>query len=140
MKSHAPLLLFAFLVLTGCAVPANQAVLDTGSESQVRMRQVQTRYFETADKKKTLESVIATLQDLGFVIDKASFELGTVSATKLSGYRIRMNVNVTPRGADRMVVRANAQYNVQPIEDPIPYQQFFAALSKSMFLQAHLDE
>lgn len=140
MKSHAPLLLCAFLMLTGCAVPANQAVLDTGGESQVRMRQVQTRYFETTDKKKTLESVIATLQDLGFVIDKASFELGTVSATKLSGYRIRMNVNVTPRGADRMVVRANAQYNVQPIEDPVPYQQFFAALSKSMFLQAHLDE
>ncbi|MEG2172614.1 MAG: hypothetical protein RRY29_05075 [Desulfovibrionaceae bacterium] len=139
MKSFVGSYFLACLLLTGCAVPANQGVLDTGGESQVRMRQVQTRYFETGDKKKTLESVIATLQDLGFVIDKASYDLGTISATKLSGYRVRMNVNVTPRG-ERMMVRANAEYNAQPMADPTTYQQFFAALSKSMFLQAQLDE
>ena len=51
-----------------------------------------------------------------------------------------MTVNVTPRGKDQMTVRANAQYNVTPIQDPAPYQSFFNALSKSMFLQAHLEE
>lgn len=140
MKSYALILVLSCSLLGGCVVAANKGVLDTGGESQLQARQMQTRYFDTADKKKTLESVIATLQDLGFVIDKASYELGTISATKLSGYRLRMNVNVSPRGAERMMVRANAQYNMQAIDDPVPYQQFFDALAKSMFLQAHLDE
>ena len=51
-----------------------------------------------------------------------------------------MTVNVTPRGASQMTVRASAQYNVTPIEDPVTYQSFFNALSKSLFLQAHLEE
>jgi hypothetical protein len=33
-------------------------------------------------------------------------------------------------------VRANAQYNVTPVEDAKFYQQFFAAFSKAMFLEA----
>jgi len=36
--------------------------------------------------------------------------------------------------------KANAQYNIQIVTDPMPYQQFFDALSKSMFLQADIDE
>lgn len=139
MKSYALIALVCCVLLGGCAVAPNKGVLDTGGESSLQARQMQTRYFDTKDKKKTLESVIATLQDLGFVIDKASYELGTISATKLSGYRLRMNVNVTARG-ERMMVRANAQYNMQAIDDPVPYQQFFNALAKSMFLQAHMDE
>jgi hypothetical protein len=35
-----------------------------------------------------------------------------------------------------MLVRANAQYNVTPVEDPKPYQDFFNSLGKSLFLQA----
>jgi hypothetical protein len=127
-------------VLAGCVSSGTKSVLDAGGESQLRLRQIQTRYFDTADKRATLESVIATLQDLGFVIDKASYELGSVSATKLSGYQLRMTVNVMPRPGDRMTVRANAQYNIQAVTDPQPYQQFFDALSKSMFLQAHLED
>jgi hypothetical protein len=33
-------------------------------------------------------------------------------------------------------VRANATYNMKAIEDPVVYQQFFAALEKSLFLTA----
>lgn len=139
MKRYS-LLLALLLAISGCVASAKDGVLDSRGDSQLQLRQIQTRYFDTTDKKKTLECVIATLQDLGFVIDKASFDLGTVTATKLSGYSIRMSVNVTPRGDSRMTVRANAQYNVQAINDPRPYQQFFDALSKSLFLQAHLDE
>ncbi len=133
------LILLCVCFLSGCVASAKQAIMDTNSESQVQLRQMQTRYFDSTDKKKTMESVIATLQDLGFIIDKASFDLGSISATKLQGYNLRMTVNVMPRG-QRMVVRANAQYNVQVVTDPVPYQQFFDALSKSMFLQAHIDE
>lgn len=133
-------LLACSVALFGCPASGTKGVMDMGGESQVKLRQIQTRYFDTDDKRMTMESVMATLQDLGFVIDKASYELGSVSATKLAGYRLRMTVNVMPRGGDRMTVRANAQYNTQAITDPIPYQQFFDALSKSLFLQAHLEE
>ena len=128
------------VLLAGCAASAQQGVFDAGGESQLKLRQMQTRVFDTNDKKMMMESSIATLQDLGFVIDKASFDMGSISATKLAGYHVRMTVTVIPRSGNRMAVRANAQFNIQVIDDPQPYQQFFDALSKSIFLQAHLDE
>ena len=133
-------LLILCVSLTACAASGTKGIMDVGGESQMKLRQIQTRYFDTADKRATMESVIATLQDLGFIVDKASYELGTVSATKLSGYQLRMSVSVMPRQGDRMTVRASAQYNIHAVTDPQPYQQFFEALSKSMFLQAHLEE
>lgn len=139
MKKFPLALLVALALLAGCQT-AQKNILDSDGESQVKLRAMQTRYFETDDKKKTLQTVIATLQDLGFVIDKASFDLGSVSATKLHGYRIRMTVTAIPRGEGQMTVRANAQYNIEPITDPVMYQQFFDALSKAMFLTAHTDE
>ena len=53
----------------------------TAGGSQVELRQMQTREYETLDKRGTLRSIVATLQDLGFVIDKADYELATISAT-----------------------------------------------------------
>ncbi|MFH1914990.1 MAG: hypothetical protein ABIK45_12055 [Pseudomonadota bacterium] len=76
----------------------------------------------------------------GFVNDRISPELGSISATELHGYTVRMTVVVIPRGEDQMTVRASAQYNIEPIRDPVIYQQFFDALAKGMFLTAHTDE
>jgi hypothetical protein len=92
--------------------------------------------FDTNDRNRLLRTIIVTLQDLGFVIDDADEILGTVSATKLKGYVLRITVSVRPRGDKQMIVRSNAQYNLQTVEDPEPYQQFFAALSKALFLEA----
>lgn len=123
------------LFLSGCVATMNQQVLDSGSESQLQKRSYQTRSFDTEDKEKVLRAVIATLQDLGFVIDRADLTLGSVSATKLDVYQLRITVSVRQRG-DQSLVRANAQYNITPVEDPKPYQDFFDSLSKSLFLQA----
>lgn len=71
------------------------------------------------------------------MVDKADDVLGSISGTKLDGYSLRMTVTIRPRGETQTLIRANAQYNITPVEDPIPYQQFFAALEKSMFLTAH---
>ncbi len=139
VKKRIPLALIALsavLMLAACQADSKQQVLAV-TKSQVELRSFQTRAFDTTDKEKTLRTVMATLQDLSFVLDKADAVLGTVSGTKLDGYQLRITVTVRPRGETQMLVRANAQYNVMAVEDPEPYQQFFAALERAMFLTAH---
>jgi len=127
--------IFILSFLLSCQNTSKQLLAT--SESQVKLRQIQSRTFDTTERKKTLRTVIATMQDLGFVIDKADETLGTVSGTKLDGYSLRLTVMVRPRGKTQLLVRANAQYNVMAVEEPEPYQQFFASLEKAMFLTAH---
>lgn len=131
------LVLLALVGLQGCATPKEQLL---GAEEQVKLRSMQSRAFDTTDKQTTLRTIIATMQDLGFVIDKADETLGTISGTKLDGYALRLTVSVRPRGENQLVVRANAQYNIQAVEDPKPYQNFFTSLEKAMFLTAHAIE
>jgi len=133
--TNALLALSLLAMFTGCA-STSERLLDS-DVSQVRIRSIQTRSFDTSDKEKTLRTVIATMQDLGFVIDKADLVLGSVSGTKLDHYSLRMTVTVRPRGKSQLLVRANAQYNVKPVMDAAPYQNFFNSLEKATFLTAH---
>lgn len=133
MKNLA-LIAIGTLLVTGCAAPTG---VITAGGSQVELRQMQSRDYETLDKRGTLRSVVATLQDLGFVIDKADYDLATISATKVQSYEIRMTVTVRQREGDRLSVRANARFNENPIEDPKAYQDFFTSLDKAMFLTLH---
>jgi hypothetical protein len=132
-------ILLSLSLLSGCAT-TNQRVLDSGDETQLQKRSYQSRIFDTADKEKVLRATISTLQDLGFVIDRADLMLGSVSGTKLDVHQTKITVSVRPKGNDRMLVRANAQFNITPIEDPKHYQDFFASLEKSLFLTAHAGE
>ncbi len=134
LRKVALFLIVATPLLFGC-VPPNQRILDS-DQSQVQLRQIQSRAFDTTDRRLTLRTAIQTLQDLSFVVDKADLDLGTISGTKLDGYALRITVSVMPRGKKQLIVRANAQYNIEPVTDPEPYQQFFAALEKAMFLTA----
>ena len=133
-RYQVPFILCAAL-LGGCVSSLDQ-VTKTG-QSAVQMRSYQERAFDTADKQQTLRSVIATLQDLNFVLDKADLDLGMVTATKLSGYDLRVTVTVRPRGDTQMLVRMNAGYEEEPVKDLKFYRDFFAALEKAMFLTAH---
>jgi len=128
-------LLVVLIMLISCAPSTKQVLATKGS--QVKLRSIQTRAFDTTERDKMLRTVIATLQDLGFIVDKADNVLGAVSATKLDRYTLRMTVSIRPRGESQLLVRANAQYNITAVEDPEPYQQFFDALSQAIFLTAH---
>ena len=134
---YALLIVSALISFQACATPKEHLL---GAEEQVKLRAMQSRSFDTTDKKKTLRTIIATMQDLGFVIDKADETLGTISGTKLDGYSLRLSVSARPKGESQIIVRANAQYNIMAVEDPIPYQNFFTALEKSIFLTAHAIE
>jgi hypothetical protein len=125
----------AAVLLTACQSNGWQQILGA-RQSAVELRSYQTRAFDTTDRLKTLRTVIATLQDLGFVIDEADATLGAVTATKLNGYQLRMTVTVRERDSAQLLVRANAQYEAMAVETPGPYQQLFEALQKAMFLTA----
>ena len=82
----------------------------------------------------TMRSVIATLQDLGFTIDHADVELGTITATRLHEYTMRMTATVVEKGDARISVRTNARIDEKSVTDPATYQDFFVVLDKAMFL------
>jgi hypothetical protein len=124
--------LTGLLSLAGCATttPTNIA----GSGTQLETRQIQTREYDTLDKAMTMRSVIATLQDLGFTIDQADAELGTITATRLHEYTMRMTVTVVQKQGDQISVRANARIGENAVTDAATYQDFFVVLDKAMFL------
>ena len=130
------LLITACTFLSGGCATNQQQILAT-DQSQVALRNIQSRAFDTTDKKLMLRSVINTMQDLDFLIQDSSLDLGTVTGQKYSGMVIvKMSVMVRERNAKQLLVRANAEYGVKAVEDPKTYQDFFAALEKSIFLTA----
>ena len=66
--------------LVACQTDSRQQILET-DQSQVSLRSIQSRMFDTSDQLLTVRTVIATLQDLGFTIDKVDNDIGVVSAT-----------------------------------------------------------
>jgi len=133
-RSTQLLRLLSLLLLAGCTTtPANVA----GAGTQLETRQIQTREYNTLDKSMTMRSVVATLQDLGFTIDQADAELGTVTATRLHQYTMRMTVTVVEKDAGRISVRASARIGENSVTDAATYQDFFVVLDKAMFLTLH---
>jgi len=121
------------IMLAACAT-TNQAVLDSNS-SQVAIRNYQTRSFDTADKVNVMNNIVATMQDLGFVIEKADKDIGTISGFSFTN-QTTMTVSVRVRG-NAILVRANASAGTKAITEPQAYQNFFNALSQSLFLTAN---
>jgi len=123
-------------LVCGCANTQKRAF--EMKESQVKLRSIQTRAFDTTDKKKMMQTVVGTMQDLDFVIHKADFVLGSITGAKYLGEsEVMMTVTVRARGEKQLLVRANAQHGRRSVEDPQTYQDFFVALGKAIFLTAH---
>lgn len=135
MNQFKTLLLVSVLLFSGCATTSQQIMAT--DKSQVQLRSMQTRAFDTTDKKKMMQNIISTMQDLDFVIDKADFTLGSITGTKFLGYAsVVMTVTVRSREEKQLLVRANAQHGIKSVEDAATYQDFFTALEKALFLTA----
>jgi hypothetical protein len=134
-------LVLALGALAACTKPGSGDVL-SGGESMLKLRSAQTRTFETSDRNRVMRGVVATLQDMGFMVTGADAALGTVSGRKFTAdstgqvYELRVTVTVRARDERQMLVRANAEFNNKPVEDPAAYQNFFNALGRSIFLAA----
>ncbi|MFM7344540.1 MAG: hypothetical protein ACKO1J_04110 [Tagaea sp.] len=139
---RAGLALGLALLLAACQTSGPPPLI-VSQKSALELRAIQSRAFDSDDRGKVLRAVIATLQDLGYTIEKVEPSAGTVTGIKLA--QLRLTATVVPRtGGNQMAVRANAQ--VRPIatalqenqvDDPIFYQQlFFEPLAKALFLTA----
>jgi hypothetical protein len=108
------------------------------TEAQMKLRSFQSRTFDVKDRQLAKRGVIAALQDLGFIIERANDPLGLVTAARFAepNYHnvVGVTVTVRPQAEGRIMIRANAIYNNQPIEDPVVYQNFFATLERSLFI------
>jgi hypothetical protein len=125
------------ILLTGCVTDSKKELFAT-DQSQVQVRSYQTRVFDTTDRQKTLKTVIATLQDLGFVISKADSTVGVVTGEKYANqHSAILTATVQEKGKTQTMVRVNVQQHLKAVEKPEPYQDFFNALGKAMFLTAH---
>jgi hypothetical protein len=51
-------------------------------ESQVMLRNAQSRVFETQDRARLLAAIVATMQDLGFMVEALDPDLGIVSGVR----------------------------------------------------------
>lgn len=92
------------LALQGCPSPyewRHQNQWDSreqiwlSEESQVKLRAAQSRLFETADRRRTLEAIVATMQDLGFMVEVLDEGLGIVSGKKFEPLE-RPNIGTDP--------------------------------------------
>lgn len=131
-------LVVMLIVVQGCAAPQPSQDLLAPTEAQMKIRSVQSRSFDVADRQVAMRGVIAALQDLGFIIERANESLGLVTAARFAEPNfydvVGVTVTVRPEAEGKMTIRANAIYNNKPIEDPKVYQNFFATLERSLFI------
>ena len=171
--------LFCALLIQGCSPYESRHQNQWNSReqiwlsetSQLKVRAAQTRVFDTTDRRRMFEAIIATMQDLDFKVEVLDEELGIVSGKKLIEieqpygtdpsyllYRpdtlllltrnfntwgpfqhrsnlVRFTATIRTRGESQLVVRTSAQFYLQAVEEPGPYQQFFRALEQVLFLQ-----
>jgi hypothetical protein len=136
LRNRIILSVLAVLVLPSGCISTQKRLLDSDT-SQLELRSIQTRSFDTTDRELMLRTVMATLQDFGFDLEAGEFALGTVTGVKwMNRELMRITVSVRPRGETQLLVRANCQIGNELVKEPVPYQRFFAALSKSLFLEA----
>jgi len=83
------LILLVSLMFQGCAMQwgaeiqgDSRSQILMSEDSQVRLRSIQSRVFDTTDRTKILRVAVETMQDLFFDIDVLDEELGIVSGKK----------------------------------------------------------
>jgi len=137
------------------------------SPTSFQDKQLQTRIFETNDEKMLLTASAAVLQDSGYTIEESEVSCGLIVSTRdrdvtetgqllcffclgtpyEQKQKIFASLVTRPLNDKRIAVRVTFNHKVwnnqgilvknERINDPEIYQEFFAKLSKSVFLTAH---
>jgi len=149
--------------LIGCAT--TDSAPGNAPQSQVEIRQFQTRTYDTADQALVMKAMLNVLQDLNFIVRTADAQLGLISAEKWSNIDhskkeikkakkeklslpeaavMECTANVTTTGGraqvrvifqQRVMGAGGTVVEVTRVEDAAFYQEFFARVDKGIFLQ-----
>jgi hypothetical protein len=123
IRYFAAALLVCFI--GGCASQIDPAM---EKQHQLQIQRMQTKVFDTNNRKGVTRGVIAALQDLDFVINNLDTEQGIVVAKKFGTYPIEMTVTIQPVSNEQVLVHGIAQSRLKTIDDPFLYEQFFSSL------------
>lgn len=149
------------LALAGCSTGPQVNPPST----QLELRSMQTRTYDTADTQLVMKAMMNVLQDLGYVVKSADSDLGLLTAEKWTNIvqkkkavkkaekagktlprmqTFECSGNVSKFG-NECRVRVNFQrkilddhgtiLGVQTVEDAAFYQQFHSRVDKGIFLQ-----
>lgn len=134
------MLIAVVLAVGACASPppTPPGPLLAPTEAQMKLRNMQTRDFDVTDRMVAMRAVIAALQDLGFIIERANESLGLVTGARFAepNYYDVVGITVTVRTVEgkKTTIRANAIFNNEPITDPEVYRNFYATLERALFI------
>jgi uncharacterized protein (DUF1786 family) len=105
MRRGIILLLLAVLGLSGCATGGGAP-----PQTQLQIREFQTRIYETKDTRLVMKALLNVLQDEGFIVKEANSDLGFLTGSR--------EVDVEDKGkafVSRLVHGANARWDKNSI-------------------------
>lgn len=135
---------------------------DVAPKTQLEIRQIQSKSFETGQKNEVMNAVVEAFQDQGFMVKNAVPDIGLVVAQKEedvqdgadaffsvmaygSQARFRKNAIIEATANVKALeresrVRVTFQHKVMDnqggtVEDPALYQEFFNKVGKSLFIE-----
>jgi hypothetical protein len=116
----------------GLAAAANPFESLRAGDSAEAAPAVVSRELATADLARTQRLAIAALQDLGFALESADAERGTLVASRLDAYPLRLAITLAPATDTTLTATVLADYAGRPLADPRPAEAFLAALAASL--------
>lgn len=114
----------ALAALTGCANHAqiSKDMLTLSPES-MRMRQLQTKRYDTNDEKMVLAASTSVLQDLGFQLDESAPDLGIIVGSKqrdaTDAGQVTMAIFIAALGGGNMPVDKQQTIRVSLVTAPM---------------------
>jgi hypothetical protein len=123
------------VLANGLALPAARAA--NPSDTRVPTREPEalpppSRDYETADVLTAQRRAIAALQDLGFALESADAETGTLTASRLDSFALRLTITLTAANESTVTASVAADYAGTPISDARPAEAFFTALASQL--------
>lgn len=152
MKKNLLIILLLSLVITGCeTVPES-------TKTPLQLQSIQSKEFDTT-KKVAFAATLSVLQDLGYIVDSASFETGLITAKSPTKNKfvpfvgqkmsyVKTTAFVEEINSGRTKIRTNFVNSVStssgygmktenevPLETPDTYQDFFTKVQQGIFIR-----
>ncbi|MBM4385308.1 MAG: hypothetical protein FJ091_18300 [Deltaproteobacteria bacterium] len=98
-----------------------------------------TRDFAAPSLEVARRLAISALQDLGFALEAANSEAGTISASRLDAHPLRLTVTVGARDEATISAAVVTDHAGTPVADPRPAEAFFSAYAAALSPPPEID-